>query len=45
MSRYLQTDNKNGSYFLANISDDLLTLAFGIRACSEGEMPKVPLAW
>jgi hypothetical protein len=30
--------------FLPNVPSDPLTLAFGIRACSEGEMPEVPQA-
>ena len=31
--------------YFANVRDDLPPLAFGIRACSAGEMPKVPKAW
>jgi len=31
--------------FSANVPDDRSPLAFGIRACPAGEMPKVPQAW
>ena len=30
--------------FLLNVSSDLSLLAYGIRACSAGEMPEVPKA-
>ena len=33
------------SYFLANVRDDLPPLAFGTKACSAGDVPKVPKAW
>jgi hypothetical protein len=37
---------KDGFIFsLPNVPDDRSPLAFGIRACSAGEMPKVPQAW
>ena len=29
----------------ANVPDDLLPLAFGTKACSAGDVPKVPKAW
>ena len=31
--------------FLANVPSDLSLLASGIRACSAGDVPKVPKAW
>ena len=30
---------------LANVPDDLLPLAFGTKACSAGDVQKVPKAW
>jgi len=35
----------HGIILLPNVRDDLPPLAIGIRACSAGEMPKVPKAW
>ena len=32
-------------YFLANVPDDLLPLAFGTKGCSAADVPKVPKAW
>jgi len=32
-------------YFLPNVPDHLLPLAFGTKACSAGDVPKVPKAW
>ena len=29
----------------ANVTDHLLPLAFGTKACSAGDVPKVPKAW
>jgi len=31
--------------FLSNVPDHLLPLAFGTKACSAGDVPKVPKAW
>jgi hypothetical protein len=31
--------------FFSNVPDQVSPLAFGIRACFAGEMPKVPKAW
>jgi len=36
---------ETGDIGLPNVPDDLPPLAFGIRACPAGEMPKVPKAW
>jgi hypothetical protein len=32
-------------FFLPNVPDHLLPLAFGTKACSAGDVPKVPKAW
>jgi len=34
-----------GIILWANVRGEVSPLAFGIRACSAGEMPKVPKAW
>jgi len=33
------------TFLLANVPDHLLPLAFGTKACSAGDVPKVPKAW
>jgi len=32
-------------FLLPNVPDDLLPLAFGAKACSADDVPKVPQAW
>ena len=32
-------------FFIGYVRDQVSPLDFGIRACSAGEMPKVPKAW
>jgi hypothetical protein len=41
----LGLSGSEATFSYANVPDDLPPLAFGIRACSAGEMPKVPKAW
>jgi hypothetical protein len=33
---------ETNNIFLANVPDHLLPLAFGTKACSAGDVPKVP---
>ena len=37
--------SKGGLFVLPIVPDDLLPLAFGTKACSAGDVPKVPKAW
>ena len=43
--RGIQNGDVRSDIFSANVPDDLLPLAFGTKACSAGDVPKVPKAW
>jgi len=43
--RFLETVEESALIYSANVPDYLLPLAFGTKACSAGDVPKVPKAW